>query len=279
MVMPKVKYRGKNKFDEFLSAATTISGKISKIEGVVGILATGGLGRGFCEDHSDIDLIVYADKDKVREIGKYIAVGVRYKGIDLDTPVVSYQMARDQKSPSRYWSQTMRWDRSNSSIMFDTRNRIRDMLKEKLVFPDSEQKRLLGKYRWAVEEYLVYNSETLERRGNLVNVSHALMHATENIILWIYAKNRRFQPYTPKWLFYHLENGFVPESRHMRTLQRPFLGPVKTVEQARAIRAELIGLCDKIGLRFKYRSVDEIFGTGDEKWGIASEKTKYYLSW
>jgi len=43
--MRKVKYKGKNRYNEFLSAAKIISKKTSKIEGVVGILATGGIGR------------------------------------------------------------------------------------------------------------------------------------------------------------------------------------------------------------------------------------------
>lgn len=56
-IMKKVKYKGENRYNEFLSAAKIISKKISKIEGVVGILATGGIGRGYCDDYSDLDLI------------------------------------------------------------------------------------------------------------------------------------------------------------------------------------------------------------------------------
>ena len=47
--MKKVKYKGKNRYNEFLSAAKIISKKISKIEGIVGILAIGGIGRGYCD--------------------------------------------------------------------------------------------------------------------------------------------------------------------------------------------------------------------------------------
>jgi predicted nucleotidyltransferase len=96
--MNKVKYRSKNRYNEFLSAAEIISEKISKIEGVVGILATGGIGRGYCDDYSDLDLIVYVDDRKVK-IKEYIAVGcLRYKEIGLDTPIESYQKALSHKS-------------------------------------------------------------------------------------------------------------------------------------------------------------------------------------
>jgi len=104
-IMKKVKYKGKNRYKEFLDAAKVISKKISKIESMVGILATGGIGCAYCDDYSDLDLIVHVDDNRVKEIEKYIAVGsLIYKNIVLDTPVESYQRALKYKSPSKYWS-------------------------------------------------------------------------------------------------------------------------------------------------------------------------------
>jgi len=65
--MNRIIYKNENRYSEFLSVAKSISKKISKIEGVVGILATGGIARGYCDDYSDLDLIVYAD-DKVEDL-------------------------------------------------------------------------------------------------------------------------------------------------------------------------------------------------------------------
>jgi len=59
--MPSYTYRALNRVEEFRRAAETISGKIASIEGVVGILATGGIARGYCDDLSDLDIIVFAD--------------------------------------------------------------------------------------------------------------------------------------------------------------------------------------------------------------------------
>ncbi len=278
--MNKTKYKGKNRYAEFLAAAKIISEKISEIESVVGILATGGMGRGYCDDYSDLDLIVYVDHEKVKEIEKYIAVGwLRYKEIELDTPVESYQKALNHKSPSKYWSQVARWDRQNSQILFDTDNRIRDLLKAKLVFPDWEQKRLLREYRQGVEEHLVYNFEMWEKRGDLVNLSDSLIRATEDLVLWIYAKNRRFQPYTPKWLFYYFENDFIPESEYFNIIKRPYLDSTKTAGRARNIRDELLELCEKVGMKIEYKDMGELFAQNRKNWEKASEKTKYYLSW
>jgi len=276
----EVVYKGANRYREFLSAAKIIADKISRIEGVVGILGTGGIGRGYCDDYSDLDLIVYADHGRVKEIDKYIAVGwLRYKEIDLDTPVESYQKALNQKSPSRYWSQVMRWDRQNSQLLFDTDCRIADLLNEKLVFPDWEQKKLLAIYRKDVDENLNYNFRLWETRGNVINLTDSLIRAVEHIILWIYAKNKRFQPYIPKWLFYHLENNSVPEAKYFGVLKKVYLRPVATVTQARKVRNELIRLCKKVGIELEYEDLEALHEEERSNWEKAADKTKFYLSW
>lgn len=271
--MKKVKYKGKNRYNEFLSAAKIISEKISKTEGVVGILATGGIGRGYCDDYSDLDLIVYVDDKRVKKIEKYIAVGALiYKDIMLDTPVESYQKALKRKSPSRYWSQVMRWDRENSQILFDTEHKIENLLKEKLVFPDWEQKKLLEKHREGVENHLKYNFEMWEKRGSLINLVDSLIKAAEYIILWVYVKNKKFQPYLPKWLFYHLENNFVPEAEYLDIIKKVYLNPLKTAAQAKRTRTELIELSKNIGIKFNYQNLEDIFKKEGKNWEKASEK-------
>jgi hypothetical protein len=276
----KVVHEGPNRYREFLSAAKIIAGKISRIEGVVGILGTGGIGRGYCDDYSDLDLIVYVDHGKVREMDKCIAVGwLRYKEIDLDTPVESYQKALTQKSPSRFWSQVMRWDRQNSQLLFDTDDRIANLLKEKLVFPDWEQRKLLATYRENVDEHLNYNFKLWEMRGRVINLADSLIRAVEHIILWMYAKNKKFQPYIPKWLFYHLENNPIPEAKYFSVLKKAYLGPITTVTQARKVRNELIGLCKKVGIELKYEDLEALHEKERINWDKATDKTKFYLSW
>ena len=278
--MTKVQYRSNNLNRKFLAAARTVSRKIATIDGVVGILATGGMARGHSDYYSDLDLVVYAEDEKARAIDRYIAVGyLRYKGIALDTPVLRYGVAVRHKSPSGYWSQVRRWDLENSLILFDTDCRMADLRKGKLVFPDSEQRRLLKQHAAGVIEHLVYDFELWEKRGWPANLAHTLICGTEHLILWIYAKNKRFQPYTPKWLFYHLENGFVPEARHLSTLRRPFVSSVRSVKEARGIRDALVNLAERLGIAFDFRSLKELFEHEDRNWHKASERTRYYLSW
>jgi hypothetical protein len=278
--MRRVHYRSANINRKFLTAARTISRKISTIKGVVGILATGGMGRGHSDYYSDLDLLVYADDDKAREIDRYIAVGyLRHKGIALDTPVVRYRRAAEQKSPSAYWSQVRRWDLENSRVLFDTAGRMERLRKEKLVFPDWEQRKLLQEHAEGVMEHLIYNYELWEKRGTSLNLAHSLIQGTEHLILWIYARNKRFQPYLPKWLFYHLENGFVPEARYLNTIRSAFVGSIRSVSEARKIRSSLIKLAERIGIGFEFKSFAEVYAHEDRNWQHVSEKTRHYLSW
>jgi hypothetical protein len=273
-------YKSANRYRKFLAASKRIAGKIATIDGVVGILATGGVGRGHCDDLSDLDLIVYADDAVVKDLNSYIAVGgLRFKGMELDTPVASYQKALKHKSPSRYWSQIMRWDRENSQILFDTDRRIENLLKAKLVFPDWEQKKLLKKHAHGVTDDLIYNFELWTKRGTPLNLSHILTQGAEHLILWIYARNKRFQPYLPKWLFYHLENGFVPESKYLSTIKLPFVSPATTVRDARKMRARLVDLAGKLGVDFEFRTVAQVHAEEENNWEKASDRTKSYLSW
>jgi hypothetical protein len=277
--MRKVRYQGENRYEEFLERARTISEKISTIDGVVGILATGGLGRGFCDDYSDLDLIVYVEDDKLDEISEYIAVGVRYQGIEIDTPVESFNEALAQPVPSDYWSQVMRWDRQNSQIMYDPDDRLRALLQSKLIFHEKERYQIMEKHRNEVEEKLRFELEMWDSRGDIHNMSHALRQGVEHLILWIYAKNREFQPYIPKWLFYHLENGFVPESEHFVQIRDAYTRTMETRDQVRAAQRELVELCGKIGLEFKYRDLEDLLSQFDRKWRESSLKTREYLSW
>jgi hypothetical protein len=278
-LLKKVKYKSKNRYKEFLHAAKSIAKKISQIDGVIGILATGCLGRGHCDDFSDLDLIVYADDKKVKEIKKYIAVGfLRYKEIELDTPVVSYQKVLNQKSPSRYWSQVVRWDRENSQILFEKNKKISNLLKKKLVFPDAEQKRILVYHGQLVDDLLNYDFRLWEKRGGVINMSHCLVKATEHIVLWLYAKNKKFRPYTTKWLFYYLENNLIPEAKHFPVIKKTYLNPIKTIKQAKRIRDDLVKLSKEIGIKFYYEDLKAVFEKSRENWKKAKDKTKYYLS-
>jgi len=52
-----------------------------------------------------------------------------------------------------------------------------------------------------------------------------------------------------------------------------------TAEEARQIRDELLDLCRKIGLRFRFETINAVFQHCRYNWEQASARTKHYLSW
>ena len=278
--MPSYTYRALNRVDEFRRAAETISGKIASIEGVVGILATGGIARGYCDDLSDLDLIVFAEHERTDEIASCIAIGfLMHKEIGLDTPVESYQKALEADVPSDYWSQVVRWDREQALILADSEGKLAELLANKIVFPEPERKELLELYRGLVEEYLLHNAVLWSKRGHLVNVMDTIITGAKHLICWLYAKNNKFQPYLPKWLFYYLENNLIPESKYFNILKRPYLESISTHDKAMEIREALLKVCRDCGMEFRFGSIDEIFAYCRRNWDDLPERSKKYLSW
>jgi hypothetical protein len=273
-------YRGKNRHRLILKAGKIIAGKISKLDGVIGILGTGSIGRRFGDIHSDLDLLVYAEDKVVPKVEKLVSIGmIRYKELEYDIVVIPYREAKKAKSPSEYWSQMIRWDRGLSQILFDTNDRIKMLLKDKLIYPDWEQKQLLKKYRGEVQEFLIYYPEIWSDRGRLYNIIDSLFRANQSIILWIYAKNKAFEPYVPKWLFYHLETQGVPEYIYLDRLTKIYRSNPNTIAKAFEIRNDLINLCEQIGITFNYYDSLQAWSAEKENWLKLPDESKRILMW
>ena len=273
-------YRGENRYPTFLKAGKTIAAKISRLDGVVGILGTGSIGRRFGDEFSDLDLTVYAHTGAVKRLDRLVGVGwTGYKGVSFDILVVSYEKALKAGVPSAFWSQIERWHQENSQILFDTGGRIQQLLQEKLVYPTGEQRRLLERYSLSVQEHVVFFPELWAERGRLYNVIDALTRGVTFILLWIYARNRVFEPYMEKWPFYHLEMKNVPEHVHLPVLTEIYTKSVRTVGGAMRIRRKLLDLCDKIGLHWEVYSCAEAHERCEKNWSTVPEETKRLLSW
>lgn len=273
-------YKSRNLNAKFRRVAKIIAGKIAAIDGVIGIVAVGGIGRGHSDEFSDLDLIVYAEDAAWRDISRYIAIGqLNRKGIDFDIPVKSYTSAMRHKVPSAYWSQELRWTLQSALILHDTGSRIANMISSKVIFPEAERKKLVDdNCHWA-DEILNYMYPTWKQRGHTHNLAHLLRTAAEHIILWIYAHNGLFRPYMRKWPFYYLENDFVPEARHFSLIKRAFTAPITTRAEADRLRKDLFALCEKIHIGIEPIEWKDVVRKNMNNWKNASEKTKLYLSW
>lgn len=273
-------YRGSNRYRTFLKAGKIIAAKIAPLPGVVGVLGAGSIGRRFGDKYSDLDLIVYAHHHARQRLERLVSVGwTSYRGMDFDIPVMCYETAVKAKVPSKYWTQVVRWDHQQSQILHDTDNRIRRLLQEKLIYPEEERKRLLDKCQQEVHEHLVFLPELWADRGSLYNVIDTLMRGVQSMVLWIYAKNKVFEPHVGKWLFFHLETKAVPEHEFLDELTQVHGTVVRSTAGAMRIRENLLGVCDRIGLKWEVYSWSEAHRRCVSNWEKASQKTKAILKW
>ena len=280
MASRKTAYEGKNIYQKHLRIGKILSDRIAKLDGVIGILGTGSIGRKYGDPHSDLDFIVYAKKEYVKSIEKLISYGwIAYKGVSYDLVVAEYEKACRARVPSSHWTQLRRWDFQYSQILHDTRGRVKKLLKEKLVYPDSEQEKLLKHYYWEIMEHLVFYPELWRDRGNLYNISDTLIRASQNIILWYYAKHKLFEPYIPKWSYFHFETRNVPRPELLKKIIVPVTNPVKSLKEAFKIRESLIDICQSIGIKFEMLSSAEADIKMEKNWEQLPDKVKELLSW
>ena len=273
-------YSGRNRYRTFLKAGRIITEKIARLDGVVGVLGNGAIGRGFGDRFSDLDLVVYAEPEAVKAISRTVSVGwISYKGMDFDIPTLSYERALKAPVPSRFWSQVRRWDHQQARVLYDSNDRLTKLLTQKLIYPDRERQQLLAEYRTEVQEHLVYFPEMWAERGQLYHVVDTLVQAVRCIVRWIYARNRVFEPYPAKWLFYHLETKSVPEYVHLPRLTEVYTQSMSSLKDALELRQRLLRVCGEIGLSWEVNSTAEAQQQSVENWKRVSATTRDILSW
>jgi len=211
------KLKGQNNIEEFRRIAQNLVTRIATYKGVAGIVLLGGLVRGFVDKWSDLDITVFLSK-KDDCLGKQIiktgSDAQECFKFDIDLEVHSLE---DFKK--RQWSETDKWDFSNSKIIFDPEGKIKELFRQKLRSPKNFWTR-----RIAVRaEYLKWYccppkdsigsiAETWVDRGDLLAAHYCLNYAVDLLTEMIFALNKEHLP-PPKWrMFYSYRLRWLPES-------------------------------------------------------------------
>ena len=93
--------RGPNLFLDHLAAADSLSARLSLLDGVQAVLGLGSLGRGFADEHSDLDLAVLGDAATFEGLWRgetwMSGIDIDLFGVDLGaSPPESWDTARRQ---------------------------------------------------------------------------------------------------------------------------------------------------------------------------------------
>ena len=204
MHFPKPK--GKNIIELHEKKAKEFTKKLKR-RGIVGIVCTGGIGRGYADRYSDVDITIYVRKNariglpKEGEMDVQVSKEDRVKyGVDkinVDWVILNYEKALRKK-----WDMETRWAFSQVKILHDPEGRIRELIKKKVVLPDRERKWLMMEGVEQSHYYGVRVPEIWVRRGHIISAHHSMYYGLEMLFQALFALNKQLIP-APRWKLWY----------------------------------------------------------------------------
>lgn len=209
--------KGENRIEKFREVAEELASKISSFECVTGIVFIGGLVRGFIDKFSDLDIIVFLDRndDKVKKQIYALSHPVeRRYNIDVDMEIHYIVDFKKWK-----WDEIDKWEFSKAKIVFDPEKKIQKIFKQKLKLPKDfwiKRVAVCSEYlRWyccPINEKDGTVAESWIVRGNLVAAHYCLTYATDLLLKVFFALNEELLP-APKWrIHYSYGLKWLPEN-------------------------------------------------------------------
>jgi predicted nucleotidyltransferase len=185
--------RGPNFADEYRELARQLARRYAVMEGVVGVVLTGGLTFGEADRYSDVDLIVYLYEQSLRTWyfgeaplpeGESI-----YRGLRLD---LSYRDFRAEQG--REWTPRDLWSVSRAEILYDPEGLVAELLEGKLRITDEA-------FELQALERAAYIRRLLDRivpgwlyRGEVPAAHHVLNRSADQLIGLVHLINRQYIP-------------------------------------------------------------------------------------
>ena len=165
-----------------------------KRRGVVGIVFLGALARGYFDEYSDIDVVVF--KRKGVRLGVPREREIKYKGFLVDYEVRDYE-----EELCKPWSMEVRWTFSQALVHYDPRGEVAKLLKRKVPLREAERKRLLEEsLRWAIW-YGWDFADSWARRGDPLSAHHCVTVALQLFVKALFFLNGQLVP-PDKWLLH-----------------------------------------------------------------------------
>ncbi len=199
--------RGNNQIKKFKQVAQKLVSEISQLDGVCSIVFLGGLTRGFADKFSDVDLIVFLNKNDNQLKRQIRTIGSREEqssGLDIDLGIRFFDNFKKLK-----WHEVDMWDFSHAEVAFDPQGKLADLLGKKLTVPQrfwleriAEYAEYLKWYCCPPEENVGTVAEAWIHRGDLASAHFCLNYAVDLIVRMMFALNREFLP-APKWMLFY----------------------------------------------------------------------------
>ncbi|MFX0031841.1 MAG: nucleotidyltransferase domain-containing protein [Promethearchaeota archaeon] len=207
---PVGEIKSKNHYQDLIKGAEWMVSQLKDLTGVIGITLSGGLSRGYGDELSEIDLMIYLDKKAYEKWSQGEAPvpqgDTLWNGYYFDLEFLSYYEEWDKK-----WDPFMKWDASYNKILYDPYSKIVKLLEHKDIFTARE------KFQCAATSFgkCVYIGNLVVqqwiKRGDPLIANHLINKAIKGLIKIVFLINDEYLP-PDKWsLNYSYSLDWLPE--------------------------------------------------------------------
>lgn len=231
-------------YDEMLNDAKNMANILSEEKGVIGITLCGGLSRGYADDLSEIDLIIYLEDESYNEwiIGLCpVPHGdTLWEEKYYDIEFYSYQ--RELEEP---WDLIKRWDASYNIILYDPEGKVANILKKKDYFT-SQEKFKSASIAWKKCKYIGdIVIQQWKKRGDPFAANHLINKAISGLVDLVFLANDEYIPYEKWALNYSYSLKWLPKDWKKRIEQILLISEItlKEAERRHEILIDLYKEC------------------------------------
>ncbi len=196
MNRPYVNLSSENIIDDFLAALDKEVERLKLLDGIVGITLNGGLSRGYADHLSEIDIVIYQEKEhfenRQRSVTPLPLGIVKLSGYLYDIKVVDFE-----SEEKRIWDSVSLWDLSYSKILFDPEGKTEQLMNDKLCCTPkvSQAEALLFSAWW----YYRLAGDIWIHRGDALQGHYILNKAIVPLIEALFIANGEYIPHE-KWI-------------------------------------------------------------------------------
>lgn len=196
MSRPYVHLQTENKLNQLLAELNESLHIFKSLDGIQGILLDGGLSRGYADELSEIDILIFLEKEMYQYYQQGncpFALGITV----IDGALYDIKLADYEEEYKKEYDQVALWDLSYASILYDPNQKMSDLIERKL----SEPIHIGGGYGFLWEAYWTYKlaGDIWIHRQDVLQGHMMFSSAIKPLLSALFIANKEYVPHD-KWL-------------------------------------------------------------------------------
>lgn len=216
MTRPRVVLKTENKISDFLAALQGKLDDFKNLEGVCGITLNGGMSRGYADQFSEIDLVIFLNQDTYNlwNNGKSpVPTGItKFNNYLYDIKLVNLE---EEKHKSR--DNIALWDLSYAKVLYDPSGEIKKLIEDKL--NDKPRQLQAEGLLFSCWWYFRLAGDIWIYRGDIAQGHYILNGAVTKLVEALFQVNGEYIPHE-KWIIHFSRTlSWTPDQWEERLLE------------------------------------------------------------